>query len=84
MSATIKTLGSVLVVDTKIRSVLIDQRWKAIPLAEWKFLLRISRKKVSRARATAYDRKVASRLRRRIGSLHVELVRGHGYRLGTP
>ena len=83
MSSTIKTLGNTLVVDTRIRSVLCGRRWVTLPRREWEFLLMISSPKWVNSDMTTGNRMLACRLRRRIGTLHVELVRGHGYRLGT-
>jgi hypothetical protein len=74
-------LSSTLVVDTRIKSVLCDREWVVLPPAEWNFLLRIAGPNWMTAGIGARNRKRAERLRQRIGSVNVELVRGHGYRL---
>lgn len=83
MKKRMKTLGSTLVADTEIRAIRRDREWIELTPAEWNFLLRISGANWMTARINQRNRKRAERLRRRIGTAHVELVRGRGYRLAT-
>lgn len=84
MKKTVQVISKSLVVDHHIRAVLCDGNWIKLPPAEWKFLLRIAGPNWNAAGTTGRFRKRAERLRRRIGTVRVDLVRGMGYRLADP